>query len=229
MTLHIDPSNGTAEIKAEDGKLEISADSILLQGNADVKLPSNRESSSINLNEIRIASQVHQLALQGITLSNTFKEMNEVWLECHDQDKRCMIVEQQATKVKYQLVTMYVVKLYRYMKSIVGLDLVPLAQQDGENKTWKLDAIVLNIASNQVKDHEDLFRSILINLFGVSEQLLDIAFNPTIDNVRKYIKDTYDVDLGETEGLVNKEFTIDQASHALTSYIADPKAGYKLY
>ncbi|QBZ70786.1 hypothetical protein pETSU_205 [Edwardsiella phage pEt-SU] len=152
-----------------------------------------------NLNTLRIATQVRELALQGVTLKNTFKEMQHVWESLMTEDKRCLIVEQEATKVKYQLVNLYAVKLIRYLRSIVGLDLVPLAQQDPETRTWKLDAIILNVASNKVKDHDHLFRMFLVNLFGMSEQLVDLSLEPTWAKYREYIRTVYDFDLGDTE------------------------------
>ena len=154
-----------------------------------------------NLNTLRIATQVREMALQGVTLKNTFKEMNAVWESLMTEDKRCLIVEQEATKVKYQLVNMYAVKLIKYLRSIVGLDLVPLSQQDPDTRTWKMDAVILNIASNKVTDHEHLFRLFLVNLFGLSEQLVDLSMEPTWAKYRAYVIAVYDFDIGDTEGV----------------------------
>ncbi len=151
----------------------------------------------INLNTLRLATQVRELALQGVTLNNTFKHMDEVWLSLMTEDKRNLIVEQTATKVKYQLVNLYAVKLIKYLRSIVGLDLVPLAHQDPETRTWKLDSIILNIASNKVNDHEHLFRLMLVNLFGLNEQLVELSLNPTWVKYTDYIRTVYDIDLGD--------------------------------
>ncbi|QZA70742.1 hypothetical protein AH04_269 [Erwinia phage AH04] len=183
---------------------------------------------SINLNTLRIATQVRELLLQGVTLKNTFKGMEETWLSLYDTDKRCLIVEQHATKVKFQLVSTYAIKLIRYINSIVGLDLVPLAQQDPETRTWKNDAVVLNIGGNKVKSHEHMFRAMLLNLFGISEDIIAIAFEPTAENIRTYVKKTYDIDLGDTEGLTS-ELTIEEAEEALQTYLADPTKAYRLY
>lgn len=160
-----------------------------------------KPSTGVNLNTLRIATQVRELALQGVTLKNTFKEMQHVWESLMTEDKRCLIVEQEATKVKYQLVNLYAIKLIKYLRSIVGLDLVPLAQQDPETRTWKMDAIILNIASNKVKDHEHLFRLFLVNLFGLNEQLVDLSLEPTWAKYRDYIRVTHDFDIGDTEGV----------------------------
>ena len=183
---------------------------------------------SVNLNKLRIASQVRELLLQGITLKNTFKEMEEVWLSLYDKDQRCLIVEQDGTKVKVQLVNLYAIKLIKYMNSIIGLDIVPLSQQDPTTRTWKNDSIVLNIGGNKVKNHEHMYRLMLVNLFGLSEDIVDIAFNPTPENIRSYVKKTYDVDLGDTEG-AGDVVTLEQAETALTAYLAAPESIYRLY
>lgn len=179
------------------------------------------------LNTLRMATQIRELSLQGITIKNTFKEMEDVWLELHTEDKRCPIVEQSGTKVKYQLVNLYAYKLIKYLNSIVGMDMVPLSQQDADTQTWKMDTIILNVAGNRVKDHEHLFRTLLVNLFGVSEDLVAIAFAPTAENIRTYIKKTYDVDLGETDGV--GEITLEQAEQALEDFLAGDTQRYKLY
>jgi hypothetical protein len=181
-----------------------------------------------NLGTLRIATQVHELLLQGVTLKNTFREMEQVWLSLYTSDKRCPIIEQSATKVKFQLVTQYAVALIKYINSIVGLDLVPLAQQDPKTRTWKNDAIILNIGGNKVKDHEHLYRSFLVNLFGLSEDIVAIAFDPTPENIRSYVKKTYDIDLGDTEGL-NEYVSIEEAEGALRNYLADPTKPYRIY
>lgn len=155
--------------------------------------------SAINLDTLRIATQVRELVVQGITLKNTFNAMNEVWLSLYTEDKRCLIVDQSATKVKYQLVNLYAVKLIKYLNSIVGLDLVPLAQQPLETRNWKMDAIILNISSRKITNHEELFRLMIINLFGVSELFLDFAMEPTWEGLHQYVIKTYDIDLGSTD------------------------------
>lgn len=161
----------------------------------------SKPSVGVNLNTLRIATQVRELALQGVTLKNTFKEMHSVWEDLMTEDKRCLIVEQEATKIKYQLVSLYAMKLIKYMRSIVGLDLVPLSQQDPETRTWKMDAIILNIASNKVTDHEHLFRLFLVNLFGLNEQMVDLSMEPTWAKYRDYVRVVYDFDIGDTEGV----------------------------
>lgn len=183
---------------------------------------------SVNLNTLRIATQVRELLLQGVTLKNTFREMEQVWLSLYDTEQRCLIVEQTATKVKYQLVNSYAIKLIKYVNSIVGLDLVPLAQQDPGTRTWKNDTIILNIGGNPVKNHEHMFRLMLVNLFGISEDILAIAFEPTPENIRSYVKKTYDIDLGDTEGLT-EQLTIEQGEQALENYLRAPESKYRLY
>jgi len=181
-----------------------------------------------NLTTLRIATQIHELALQGVTLRNTFKEMENVWLELHTQDKRCLIVEQVATKVKYQLVNLYAIKLIKYINSIIGLDLVPLAQQDPSTRTWKMDAVILNIASNKVTDHEHLFRLMMVNLFGLSETVIEFAMTAKASVLRDYVKKTYDVDLGEPTS-EDQAIDLEQTEAALRNYLKSPEKKYTLY
>lgn len=179
------------------------------------------------LNTLRIATQIRELALQGVTIKNTLKEMEAVWLELHTENKECPIITHSATKIKYQLVNLYAYKLIKYVNSIVGLDMVPLAQQDPDTRTWKMDGVILNIAGNKVKDHAHLFHTLMVNLFGVSEDVLAIAFNPSAENIRTYVKKTYDLDLGETDGV--GEITLEQIEQALTAFLNDTTKSYKLY
>lgn len=191
-------------------------------------IPQNWESTTLSFSKLRMATQIQELLIQGVTIKNTFKEMNEVWLSLYTADKRCPIIDQTATKVKYQLVNQYAYSLIKYMNSIIGMDLVPLAQQDPNTRTWKMDTVILNISGNKVNHHEHLFRLFMVNLFGVSENILNIAFNPTAENIRTYVKKTYDIDLGDTEGL-DGEIAIEQAQGALLQYLQNPDKPYRLY
>ncbi|AEV89721.1 hypothetical protein OBP_284 [Pseudomonas phage OBP] len=157
----------------------------------DAQVPTQWTAKSINLADLRIATQARELVIQGYTLNSTFKEFNEVWLSLHTEDKKCIIVDQVATKLKYQLVNLYAIKLVKYLNSIIGLDLVPLAQQDPATRTWKMDAVILNIASNKITDHEHLFRLMLVNLFGISEDIVDFSLAPTYGKLRNYLSKTY--------------------------------------
>lgn len=171
----------------------------------DAVVPAAWESSvtQIDLRAIRIATQARELVLQGTTLKNTLKEMNEVWLSLFTEDKRCLITDMQATKVRAQLITLYGVKLIKYINSIVGLDLVPLAQdaspenlnygeRDPADRNWKIDSVMLNIGSNKITSHEHLFKLMMINIFGVSELVVDFALEPTYGKLRSYLTKTYD-------------------------------------
>lgn len=181
-----------------------------------------------SFNTLRIATQIRELINQGVTLKNTLKEMNEVWLSLHTADQKCPIVEQTASRVKHQLVNTYAIKLIKYMNSIVGLDMVPLSQQDPEAGTWKMDAIILNISCNKVESHEHLFRLFLVNLYGLNETFVDYALNPSTAGIREYVKKTYDLDLGETEGVV-ANVSLEQAQAAIDAYMEHPEGGYTLY
>jgi hypothetical protein len=185
-------------------------------------------SQPINLNTLRIATQVRELLLQGVTLKNTFREMDQVWMSLYTADKRCPIVEQSTTRVRAQLINQYAYHLIKYMNSIVGLDLAPLSQQDPGSRTWKNDCVILNIGGSKIKDHQHMYITMLVNLFGISEDIVAIAFDPTPENIRSYVKKTYDIDLGDTEGLT-EQLTIEEAEGALYNYLADPTKAYQLY
>lgn len=197
------------------------------------------EVKPINLNTLRIATQVRELVLQGVTLKNTLKDMHEVWMSLYSEDKKCLIVEMQATKVRAQLINLYAIKLIKYVNSIVGLDLVPLAQQvnpasaDMQNRdpatfSWKMDSILLNICSNKIDDHEHLFKLLMINLFGVSEQVIEFSLAPTWTDLRDIIIKTYDFDLGDVEGAAGIP-ELELVEGALYNYLSNPEQGYKAY
>lgn len=175
----------------------------------------------LDTNDLRIATQARELVVQGVTLRNTFKEFNEVWLSLHTEDKKNIIVEQTATRLKYQLVNLYAVKLIKYINSIVGLDMVPLAQQDPTTRTWKMDAVILNIASNKVTDHEHLFRLMMVNLFGVSEDVIDFSLAPTYTKLSAYLGKTYGK---EIPGVVhNGEPSIEEMDKVVIDFITTGK------
>lgn len=176
------------------------------------------EGKTLDLGKLRIATQARELIIQGVTLRNTFKEFNEVWLELYTADKQCIIVDQVATKLKYQLVNLYAIKLIKYLNSIIGLDMVPLAQQDPQTRTWKMDAVILNIASNKVNDHEHLFRLMVVNLFGVSEDVIDYALAPTWLKLHKYLEKTYGVVTPEV--VRDAEPTIEDLDKIISIYLA---------
>lgn len=217
----VDLAEGSISVADKNTTLEMNNEGMEVVSN-------NWDSTIFNFNKLRIATQIQELLIQGVTIKNTFKEMNEVWLSLYTADKRCPIIDQTATKVKYQLVNQYAYSLIKYLNSIIGLDLVPLAQQDPTTRTWKMDSVILNVGGNKVNNHEHLFRTLMVNLFGVSENILDIAFNPTAENIRTYVKKTYDIDLGDTEG-VTEEITIEKAGTAVLQYLQKPEQPYRLY
>ncbi|EBY9763884.1 hypothetical protein D5W64_12295 [Salmonella enterica subsp. enterica serovar Saintpaul] len=199
----------------------------------------SKPNNAINLTTLRIATQVRELVLQGITLKNTMNDMHEVWLSLYTPDQRCPIVEQTATKVRAQLITLYAVKLIKYINSIVGLDLVPLAadanpaslnyeERSPADINWKLDAIILNIGSNRIRNHGHMFTLMMVNVFGVSEQFMEFAMDPTWEGLRNIVKKTYDYDLGDTE-FVKGFPELELVDGALLNYLACPSKGYHAY
>lgn len=192
----------------------------------------------IDLRTIRIATQIREYILQGVTLQNTLKEMNEVWLSLFTEDKRCLITDMQATKVRAQLITLYGVKLIKYINSIVGLDLVPLAQdaspenlnygeRDPADRNWKIDSVMLNIGSNKITSHEHLFKLMMINIFGVSEQFVDFAMTPSWAGLRTLVMKVYDYDIGDVEGKESVP-TLALADKALNTYLCNPFIAYDI-
>lgn len=185
--------------------------------------------SVINFEQLRKYTQARELLVQGVTLRNTLKDMNSVWESLYTVDGKCIIVEQIATKMKAQVVHLYARKLIKYMESIVGLDMVPLSKQDAGTESWKLDCVLLQIASNKVESHEHLFRLLLVNLFGVSDHIVNFAFSPTWENLRAYVLATYAQDLGDVEGLKDEDLTIEFIETAITNHIANDVDGFKIY
>lgn len=186
---------------------------------------------NINPETLRIATQVREFAIQGITLKNTFKEMGAKWEELKTKDGVSLIVEQMGTKLKYQLINLYAIDLIKYMNSIVGLDLVPLAQQDLKGDSLRRDAFILNVSGLRINDHEQLFRLMLINLFGINDFLVDFAFDPDAKTLREYVLATYSVDLG-TDAITSAEpikVSIEMTEKALGDYIQNPEFNYALY
>jgi len=192
-----------------------------------------------NLRTLRIATQVRELVLQGVTIKNTVKEMHEVWLSLYTEDQQCLITDMTVTKVRAQLIIMYTIKLIKYLNSIVGLDLVPLAQQvsaasidqeerDPAKRSWKLDAILLNVGSNKITGHEDLFTTLLVNLFGANEDFIKFSLDPTWEGLRASVLKTYDYDLGDTEGLKGTP-SVESADLALQAYLIHPERPYNAY
>lgn len=179
---------------------------------------------SFDLKLIRQHTQVLELLTQGITLKNTFKEMEPVWESLYTPDKRCVIVEQEASKVKYQAVNLYTIKLIKYINSIVGLDLVPLAQQNVDSHQWITDLIILNVASNKIKDHYDLYVKLLVNLFGVSEDIIEIAFNPSYETLETYLVKTYGIGLTNDEALP-EPITIEFITDVIEKYLDGSSEG----
>lgn len=199
----------------------------------------SKPSNAVNLTTLRMATQIRELVLQGVTLKNTMNDMYEVWLSLYTPDQRCPIVEQTATKVRAQLITLYGVKLIKYINSIVGLDLVPLAadanpaslnyeERSPADINWKLDAIILNIGSNRIRNHGHMFTLMMVNVFGVSEQFMEFAMDPTWEGLRNIVKKTYDYDLGDTE-FVKGFPELELVDGALLNYLACPSKGYHAY
>lgn len=183
---------------------------------------------SLNLNQLRIATQVRELFIQSYSLENIFKEMEEYWLSLYTTDKRCLIVEQTATKVKHQLVTMYAVRLIKNMSAMVGFDLIPLAYQD-PTKHWKTEAVILNISSRKVVDHRDLFNMLAVNLFGVSSEILEFGKEPTWDKVKKYVSTVYGIELGDApEGEANV-VTVEAIDKVINELVNGKEVQFKFY
>jgi hypothetical protein len=227
-TLNIEDTKGNiVSIRGDGGSLNVTGD-VELTGKIAIDPKPGEVRSGVDLKTLRIGTQVLEIAIQGYTARNTFKEMGEVWLSLMDKDQKAQIVEQHASKVKYQLVQLYSQKMIKYVRSVIGFDLIPSAQADLLTKNWRIDSLLLNIASNKINSHEHLFRLLLINVFGLSEQLVDLFLAPTSDKLRQYVNDTYGINLGEPVNGITP-ITISDAENALNAYIAEPSAGYKIF
>lgn len=148
-----------------------------------------------DVKKLRIYTQIHTIITSGFTVKNTLKEMVPVWEELKSADGSCIITTDHASRKKYQLVQLYARKLMKYFSSINGMDMFPMTLEDPEVGNWRIDSIILQIASNEIKGHEHMFKLMMTNLFGVPTimfELIDGGFKCA--KLNEMIQKTYPLD-----------------------------------
>jgi hypothetical protein len=109
----------------------------------------------------------------------------------------------------------------KYVSSISGLDMFPMTLENPEVGNWRIDSIILQIASNEIKGHEHLFRLLMTNIFGVPTlmfNIIDKDFNS--DDVIEMLHQTYT--LGPFVGfheLPDFKMTVEWSQELLEAYI----------
>lgn len=144
-----------------------------------------------NLEVIRRYSHAIEFVEQSYTIENTFKEMIPTWEKLLSEDGTSIIVRDVLTRSKAQLVQLYARDLMKYVNSIIGLSMFPITQEDVKVGNWRVDCIILQIASNDIKDHRHLFELMMTNIYGVPTVMFDFIKNKSSLVLAKYMENTY--------------------------------------
>lgn len=147
---------------------------------------------------VNALAYLRQTISTGFTIKMAFDHSQATWNRLKENHSgRCLIVEQKATRVKHQLVSLYVVDVIRFLKTFDTIPLMPIIKEDASLENWKLDCLVLNLSCRDIKDHEDLFTKAMVSLFGVPTKLIQYGLNPTYQNLYDFVniqlKTAYDV------------------------------------
>jgi hypothetical protein len=67
----------------------------------------------------------------------------------------------------------------------------PITQEDVKVGNWRVDCIILQIASNDIKDHRHLFELMMTNIYGVPTVMFDFIKNKSSLVLAKYMENTY--------------------------------------
>ncbi len=144
-----------------------------------------------NLEVIRRYTHAIEFVEQSYTIENTFKEMIPVWEKLLSEDGSSIIVRETLTRSKAQLVQLYARDLMKYVNSIIGLTLFPITQEDIKVGNWRVDSIILQIASNDIKDHRHLFELMMTNLYGVPTVMFEFSKEKSSTILAKYLENTF--------------------------------------
>lgn len=168
---------------------------------------------------IRANTQALEIIRQADTLKTIYAEMEEVWLTLQTKDKKCPIVEQQATIVKRKLIRMYSVKLINYMRSVVNTDLVTMAI-DTDESFWIADDIVQRLSDGPIRDHFHLYCLLVNALFGLSMRYIDVMFKEeiTLNDLTTLLNDVYIITVDDFA--VAPETLSEVITERLSAYIA---------
>lgn len=140
---------------------------------------------------LRQGTQVLSFFAHAHTVKNIYKEMESVW-DSLKVDGKELIVEQHMTRVKAQLVQLYGAKLMKLVSSHTNFDLVPVIKENIAVGNWRIDSIVVQIASNKVESHEHLYQLMMTNIYGIPTVMFDfIKSGFTQEPLERYMRATY--------------------------------------
>lgn len=166
----------------------------------------------------RMYSQMVSFVQHAHAVKNAFSEMSSVWDELKTQDGRSIIVEEMMTRTKAQQVQLYARRLMLHFNSIVGLDMFPMSLSNVAVGNWRVDSIIIQIASNQIKGHSDLFKLLMVNLYGLPQDMIDFIehdFNKLY--LEQYMQKTYvgiKIDIGGPSSL-----TVENMMELMEAYM----------
>lgn len=167
----------------------------------------------INMNHLTILTQFRNLVLSAHTVQNTLKEMRPVWEEYLDENGHSVVTKDLMSRPKYMIVQMYARRLMKHFTEISGLSIFPMAMEDVRVGNWRVDSILLQIASNEVKGHEHLYQLLMTNLFGVPTSLFDtVKGGYKVKDFVAILKAQYPLEivgleLDETDEVATEEYT----------------------
>lgn len=149
-----------------------------------------------------------------------FKEMDATWLSLYTKEQTCPIVEQTGTFVKRKLVKQYAAVLVKSLNGISGCTFVTKFNSQPD-EFWTADEVVTQIADTPTKDHADLFKALLSQVYGVSHGVLRVLMDKDVTWLEVYqavvqvfpsINLSVEVDL---DGDAN----VATLTHAVTAYL----------
>lgn len=124
--------------------------------------------------------------LENRTLfKSLFAELESTWLSLYTKEQTCPIVEQTGTFVKRKLVKQYTTVLVKTLSGVSGCTFISkLNAKPAE--FWTTDEVIKQIADTPTKDHEDLFRTLLCQVYGVSETVYRVLMDKEVTWLELY-------------------------------------------
>ncbi|QDH47151.1 hypothetical protein PQC06_gp154 [Aeromonas phage LAh10] len=184
----------------------------------------------MNFDHLRIYTQLRALIQTAYTIKNTRTAMVSTWDELKDADGKEIIVEQYMTRAKAQLVQMYARRLMKYMESIANLDVIPMTTEDVKIGNWRVDSIIIQLASNEIKDHDHMFQLMMTNIYGVTTKMFDFIdsgfkLEKLLDLMSKQYLSSFE-ELKDESFEVSEEWAEDLIKAFINGELQDP--GFKL-
>lgn len=140
-----------------------------------------------------IAQYTHAINFvkHAATVENTFKEMMPTWEKLLSADGSSIIIKDTMTRAKAQLVQLYARDLMKYVRTITGLTMFPIAQEDIKVGNWRVDSIILQLASNDVKSHRHLFELMMTNIYCVPSIMFEYGKKNDPKILAKHLEDLF--------------------------------------